>query len=242
MNKVTQVNESRDKRSSGQPWLVLFLLIVVVFAIAWMTTPIIMKANKHTPMTTATSNAKSLFYLLVEFDQDYGQFPGDETAQLYRNENGEVYMDLRAFKGKWSNDYLGQLIASDCTRSEEIFGAYENRSGFKKPDNVIDPSEKILEAGECGFAYYKGASTSYNSERPILMTPMSDDGLGFDSEPYNGKAVVLRIDGAVKQLLIDDKTGKAKVGDDKTLFEGGEGTAWGNAFNAANVVLPEPGR
>ena len=28
-----------------------------------------------------------------------------------------------------------------------------------------------------------------------------------------GKAVVLRIDGAVKQLLIDKKTGEAKVGE-----------------------------
>ena len=69
--------------------------------------------------------------------------------------NGEPNCDLRAFKGKWSNDYLGQLIAGGYTKSEEIFYAKGGVGGSRKPDNVISSPESILAPGECGFAYYK---------------------------------------------------------------------------------------
>ena len=139
-------------------------------------------------MTEATSNAKQVFYLLVEFDQDYGEFPGDATAILHKNESGEAYLDLRAFKGRYSNDYLGQLIAAGYTKSEEIFYGKSSSLTSKKPDNVIDSPERILEAGECGFAYYKNSSTSDNSGRPILMGPMLGKGQAFNLKPYDGES------------------------------------------------------
>ena len=67
-----------------------------------------------------------------------------------------------------------------------------------------------------------------------------ENGLTFDPDPYDGKAVALRIDGAVKQLLIDRDTGRAKIGGGKTLFEDGAETVWGSGFDPENIVLPEP--
>lgn len=192
-------------------------------------------------MTEATSNAKQVFYLMVEFDQDYGEFPGDATAILHQGENGMPDLDLRAYKGEYSNKYLGQFIAAGYTKSEEIFYAKGGSQHMKKPDNTIDLPGTILEAGECGFAYVKNQSTSDNTGRPLLMSPMSGEGQAFDTGPYDGKVVVLRIDGAVKQLLLDKKTGEAKIGDGKTLFQVGPGTVWQDGgFNPADVVLPEP--
>lgn len=227
----------------GNPWvqfgLVAFLLGVVFVFIA----PMVLRTQggRGHDITRATSNAKSLFYLFVEFDQDYGEFPGDGTAIL--NEGQYSQTDLRGFKGEWSNDYLGQLIAGGYTNSEEIFYSELRGRRYKRPDNVIRPNDEILRAGECGFAYVKNQSTSDNSGRPLLVAPIAGQGVVFDPGPYDGKAVVLRIDGAVKQLLIDRETGKAKVGEGKTLFEGGAGSVWGEAgFDRTNLVFPEPVR
>jgi hypothetical protein len=79
-----------------------------------------------------------------------------------------------------------------------------------------------------------------NVGRPILMTPMSGEGLKFNPAPHHGKAVVLRIDGAVKQLRIR-KAGEAALTGQQRLFDTGPGTVWeGGEFSPANIVFPEP--
>lgn len=181
-------------------------------------------------MTEATSNAKQVFYLMIEFDQDYGCFPNDDTA----------IDELAAYHGGTANDYLAQLIAGEYTTSEEIFYAKGGVKRGKKPDNVISGREHILAKGECGFAYLKGYSTSARTSTPILLTPMTGDGTKFDSDPHDGKAVVLRIDGAVKQLRIDRETGQAIIAENVTLFQSGKETAWEEReFVLTDLVFPK---
>ena len=92
---------------------------------------------------------------------------------------------------------------------------------------------------ECGFAYFKNQSTSNNSGRPILISGMLGEGLKFDPDVFEGKAVVLRIDGAVKQLLINED-GQALIGEGKTLFQSGPDAVWGEGgFDSSMVVFPE---
>lgn len=174
--------------------------------------------RRKADMTQAISNAKQLFYLLIEFDQDWGEFPNDDTAKEDE--------DLKSFTGKYSNDYLGQFIGGGYTRSEEIFFAKGGSTTDKKPDNDTTTRKKTLEAGECGFAYYKGMSTSDHSGRPVLCAPMTGKGFKFDPKPYNGKAIVLRIDGAVKIYTIDEN-GDAVSATGKKIFEGGKDSVWG---------------
>ncbi len=215
--------------SKGFTLVELLVVIAIIAALAAMATPVIMKQNKKAAMTEATSNAKQIFYLLVEFDQDYGEFPGDDTA----------VDELSGYSGSNSNDYLAQLIEGGYTKSEEIFYAKGGASNNKKPDNVITNKTDQLKKGECGFAYVKGMSTSDNSGRPVLFAPY-DASQKFKPDPYDGKAVVLRIDGAVKQLLLNKTSNKAKIGGGKTLFDTGTDTVWGSdGFTASNLLQPK---
>ena len=224
----------------GNRWqqglLVLFLVAVILFFIL----PLFLgRGSRRADMTETVSNAKQVYLLMVEIDQEFGEFPGDATAVLHKGVNGEPDLDLRPYKGQYSNDYFGQFIAAGYTKSEEIFYAKGSKGKFKKPDNQIGSVEQILEAGECGFAYVKGQSTSDQSGRPILMAPMSGRGLTFDRKVYDGKGIVLRIDGSVKQHRLN-KSGEAIIKEGETLFDSGLGTVWEKGgFNRSWVVLPE---
>ena len=215
--------------SKGFTLVELLVVIAIIAALAAMATPVIMKQNKKAAMTEATSNAKQVFYLMVEFDQDYGEFPGDATA----------VDELAGYTGSKSNDYLAQFIAGGYTKSEEIFYAKGGASNNKKPDNVITNQNDQLKAGECGFAYVRGQSTSDNSGRPLLFAPY-EGSQKFKPDPYDGKAVVLRIDGAVKQLLLNKDTNLAKIGGGKTLFDTGSDSVWGaSGLNTSDILEAE---
>lgn len=189
--------------------------------------------RKKKDLTQTISNAKRLYFLLVEFDLDFGAFPNDETAA--------ADPDLKDYRGKYSNDYLGQFIAGGYTQSEDLFFVKGGTVADRKPDNKTTTREQTLQGGECGFAYVKGLSISRNSGRPILCAPMTGKGFKFDPKPYNGKAVVLRIDGAVKLYDID-KNGDVILPDGKKLFEGGAKTVWGEkGLKKGMLVFPKPG-
>ena len=208
----------------------LLVVISIIAALAAMATPVIMKQAKKAAATTAVSNAKQIFYLLVEFDNDFNQFPGKDIT--------DVDLVARA-GGSTSNELFSMFFDGGYTTSEEIFFAKGGADKKGSPDNVITAA-KLLEAGECGFAYISNMSTSDNSGRPIVMAPMPETAEKFDKDPYDGKAIVLRIDGAVKQLLIS-KTFEAKDGEG-TLFDTthkGVDGVWAGDFTPADLLLPE---
>ena len=183
-------------------------------------------------MTTAVNNARQVSVLLIEFDQDFGHFPNDESAY--------ADADLKSYRGDFSNDYLGQLIAGGYVRSEEIFYAEGGSRTNKKPDNDIATQGDILEAGECGFAYLKNHGLDSEASTPILLTPMTRNGTQFDADRHDGKAMILRMDGSVMQMQIDPETGEALVPEGGTLFQGGEGTPWEvRAFVSEDLLFPK---
>lgn len=210
---------SRKNINKGFTLVELLVVIAIIAALAAMATPVIMKQQKKAAMTTATNNAKQVFLLMVEFDNDFGAFPNDDTA--------EADEDLNGYVGPNSNDYLGQFLAGGYVKSEEIFYAKAGSSTNKKPDNDFSSKQKTLEAGECGFAYVINQSVSDNTGRPILMAPMDGNGETFKMDPYDGKCVALRIDGSVQQYRLSKKSQKANIGAGRTLFDTGEDTVWG---------------
>lgn len=193
---------------------------------------LLLNQQKKKAMTQATSNAKQLFVLMVEFDQDFGSFPNDETA--------EAYDDLKLYQGTYSNDYLGQLIAGKFVKSEDVFFAKGGTTAERKPDNDVSTREKTLQGGECGFAYIKDQSSSNISQRPLLCAPMTGKGFKFNPNPYNGKAMVLHIDGSVKYYPIN-RDGDVILPNGKKLFEGGKETVWGvDGLKKGMLVFPKP--
>jgi hypothetical protein len=212
------------KRSSLGQWI----CVVVVFIVGVMVlSPVVMKSSKKAPMITAAFNAKQVFMLLVEFDQDYGSFPNDETARA------EPY--LNGYCGEYSNDYLGQLLAGGYTTSEEIFHAKGGSSNQHRPDDDISTRAKTLEEGECGFSYIKGLGSYSHTGTPVLLSPMCGDGYKFNTEVYKGKAIALRVDGTVKLYRLDENH-HVRIGKGKTLFDAGKDSVWGEkGFDPKNL-------
>lgn len=133
--------------------------------------------------------------LLVDFDQDYGSFPDATTAPKVEEATGTK----ASMAGKSSNSLLRQLIIGGYVNSENIF--FAKGKDTKKPDNEIKDG-KALAPGECGFAYITGRTTASNAGMPILAAPMIPGTTKFDRTIYDGKAVILRLDGSTKALTI----------------------------------------
>lgn len=210
----------RTQIKKGFTLVELLVVIAIIASLAALATPVIFKQRKKADMAQATSNAKQVHTLLLEFDGDFGSFPSDGTA--------DQDVDLKDYTGEYSNDYLGQLLAAGYINNEEIFYAKAgSATGVnKKPDNVFKDRTNTLETGECGFAYVKNLSGSKNSNTPVLMAPMVTKGK-FDQDAYAGKAIVLRLDSAVNQRRLS-KDDRVKLPSGNTLFDIGEDTVWGD--------------
>ncbi|MCP5538190.1 MAG: hypothetical protein H7A51_18405 [Akkermansiaceae bacterium] len=228
MVTMEKVN-SEQKR--GNPWLMGGLVGVVLVVLVVIALPVVMKTKGPHHGSSELSNAKQIYYLLIEFDQDYGSFPSDETAEVHKDDpDGDVSYNDHSFKGEFSNDYLGQLIAGGYTKSEELFYARGGATVNKRPDYDVSSWSKVLEAGECGFSYVKNQSAT-TAGGPILLANMNRNGLSFDPECYNGKGIVLRADGLARFVKVDPKTGIATYDDGKPIFP--------NAFDRSHLVFPK---
>ena len=218
---------------SWRLWVRLFLWLFVLLLLGMvLTPPVILKSAKKAPQITTMSNLTQVGILLLEFDNEFGCYPNDETASKDP--------DLKDYTGQYSNDYLGQILAAGLIDSEEIFYAQLEENPKRSVDNDFSTKAKTLESGECSFAYIKGLSASDRSSTPVLLTPMTGDGLKFDPEPYKGRALVLRIDGSVVSYQINTD-GYAILPNGKNIFEGGEDTVWGEeGFNPDNLCYANP--
>ena len=192
---------------------------------------LIAEKRKKADMVAAVNNMKQLGILLLEFDNDYGAYPSDGAANRD--------LELKSYQGKFSNDYLGQLLAAGYIDSEEIFYAKGGSKTKKNPDNVYKTKATTLEAGECGFSYVKGLSSFDRAATPVLLAPMTGEGFKFDPKPYNGKAIVLNVDGSVVRYDID-ANGDVILPNGKNLFEGGKDSVWGkHDLDAKGLLFPK---
>lgn len=192
-------------------WLSITVVVFLLVILAFIAIAEIGRQNRKATMQEGTGNMKSLFYLMIEYDGDYGEFPNGE--------NGKV-------NSQFSNDYFAIFFDKGYTGSEEVFYFKGGSSVAKKPDNVISPRERILEPGECGFALIVGSSTDSKTSEPIILAPMMRSGTKFNPQPLDKKCVSLRVDGAVKMYRLNNDN-EAVLSGGKTLFESGLGSVWG---------------
>ncbi len=135
---------------------------------------------------------------MTEFETEYGSFPNEETAAQIKAKNPR---DLH-LAAKTSNDVCRQLIASGIVSSEQIF--YAKVKGAQKPDGIITAGE-VVKKGECGFSYLSGLSSGGNRSRPLVVTPLIAGNDRFDPKPFQGKAVILRMDNSIASLPINEE-------------------------------------
>ena len=140
----------------------------------------------------AVSNARQIGLALMEFDIEYGSYPNKTTVPLVAKSHPAHGYDL---SGSSSNALFRQLFAVGFTQSEQMF--YANIPDTIRPDGDITPGE-ALKKGEVGFSYISGLSSKDDPRTPIALTPLIPGTTKFDLEPFDGKAVVLRIDNSVR--------------------------------------------
>ncbi len=231
--------KTQNNMRGGFTLVELLVVIVIIAALAGLAAPQIIKHRKKADQTEAVSNARQIGMALFEFETAYGSFPDSTTAEDV-TENTQSPLSLA---GSTANDYFRQLLATEIASSEEIFYA---KSGYsKKPDNVFNTTEKALGPGEVGFGYImngeRALSSAGNPARPVAGAPLKfpfESGQ-FDSDYYDARAVVLRIDNSVQSLQIVKSTGLAMMGGGKNLLQTGEDTIWGTGLTPT-MVNPQP--
>ena len=205
----------------------LLVVIVIIAALAGLTAPMVIRQRKKADQTEAVSNAKQIGLAMFEFENEYSSYPDTTTATAVAAATGSTLN----IAGATANDYFRQLIAANFTQNEKMF--YAKIPNVKKPDENITGAE-ALKAGEVGFAYLlnvnAGFSAAGNSSRPIAVTPLLNNGTNgqFDPEPFDSKAIVLRMDNSVTSITIrQDK--EIILSGTKKLLEKGEDSVWGTS-------------
>ena len=227
----------REKTSRYHFIKCTFLFLLIVLILAMLFTPTVLKSAKKMDLTQAISNSKQIYLVLLDFESDMGSFPDDRTAA-----KDAV---LSSFRGNYSNDYLGQLIAGGYTKSEEIFYALDKRYKNRRPDDYIDPSAEILKKNECGFSYVlvddkgqrRGLSTTDNGGIPILLAPLLNEWGSIETTTFEGRGVYLRVDGSARSERLRPADQKIKLAGGVSLLESGPATVWGDLKPV--VLLPE---
>ena len=212
----------------------LLVVIAIIVALAAMATPQIFKALGRVAMAENVSNARQVKLAMDMFASDNdGLFPSRDTAEF-----SETPMD----DGK-SNSLFLQLFAARSTESERIFWVKGSKVCNKtKPDDTTTVSGKFqqsetLNAGDCGWAYVEDQTNGDSAQRPLLFdSPPTGEGLEFDPELWEGKAVVLRLDGSVRPERLNPSN-RVLDGDNKELLTT-DSEVWGAAVTNIEIAYP----
>lgn len=202
----------------------LLVVIVIIAALAGLTAPMVIRQRKKADQTEAVNNARQIGLALFEFETEYGSFPDATTGAAVAAATETTPITKTA-----ANDRFRQLIRAGIAQSEAMF--YAKTAFTKKPDGIFDTDAKALEKGEVGFGMIvksddTGLSAAGNPSRPIIAAPLKTamDGT-FDSDFYDSKAVVLKLDNSVTSYQIVATTGNVLISG-KKLLETGTGTVW----------------
>ncbi len=217
--------KTNNRTRRGFTLVELLVVIVIIAALAGLTAPMVIRQRKKADQTEAVNNARQIGLALFEFETEYSKFPDSDTAQDVAKAT-----ETPAAAGDSANDRFRQLIRAGIAQSEAMF--YAKTAFTKKPDNIYNTDEKALEAGEVGYGMItkadgKGFSAAGNPSRPIVVAPFTEalDGK-FDSDFYDGKAVILKLDNSVTSLNVVKTSGNVLM-NGKSLLATGEDTVWG---------------
>ena len=207
----------------------LLVVIVIIASLAGLTAPMVIRQRKKADATEATNNARQIGLALFEFETEFGSYPDTATGTTAVLGDDPFAPSASVTTAE---DAFRQLFIAGITQSEDMF--YAKIQGAVKPDGSFDSATECLKDGENGFAYVmdaiagEGLSTGGNPSRALVVTPMVST-TEFDPDPFDGKAIYLKIDNSVSQIRVkDDGT--------STLFTTGTDTVWGTD---APTIVPQ---
>ncbi|MGC6466424.1 MAG: type II secretion system protein [Akkermansiaceae bacterium] len=222
------MKKQKNTMRKGFTLVELLVVIAIIAVLAGLATPAILKAQKAAAKAQATNNAKEIGTALLDFVEQYGGYPSEDTKQQLVDEGAEVIPE-----GNDANAYLGQLLASGSVDSEKIFYV-KGVKGAREGDSIFSSPEKMLAKGENGFGYVmlEGDEPLHSpgSTVPIIVAPLSKGGSDpvFDPKPFAEQYIYLTPDGAVSGGKISKEgvpiaKGRGKGG----LFGGGKDSVFG---------------
>lgn len=159
--------------------------------------PVVLLSARNSDQTQATNHARQIGIALTDFESDYDRFPDTVTLLEVKKKTGTSW----ALSDATSNDLFKQLFVTGVVRTEELF--YAKGAGIHPADGRYSNERDALAPGECGFAYLSGLLLDGNPSRPLLVAPLIPGTHQFDPTPFDGKAVVLRMDNSVQFFRIE---------------------------------------
>ncbi|MBK1830753.1 DUF4190 domain-containing protein [Verrucomicrobiaceae bacterium R5-34] len=133
---------------------VSFGMIFVIAFLSALATPVIMKQKRKAEQVQTTSAAKQIFLHLIEYDDDYGQFP--ESLEALAAANKSIDLDeLQPHRGEWI--YHGDTL-SNSDNSGAFLLSWQQQHTDKWVILRIDGSVQVLQD-----ASYQAALRSQNA-------------------------------------------------------------------------------
>ena len=180
-------------------------VVALIWLIGFLMKPPRFGRPKKAELVEAINNGKQMWLALADHQKRYGSFPNGETMQKIVNEKG-----IASFSLVTSNDYFRVLVAGGLD-SEKMGYCHYPRLPTHKPDNVISPLEQAFAKGEVGFAYVANVPPDAPAETPILVAPLIPGTFQFDPKPYDGHAIVIRLDGSARSMTIRKDNGLVAI-------------------------------
>jgi len=205
MNQRIKLHQSQKR---GFTLVELLVVIVIIASLAGLTAPMVIRQRKKADATEATSNARQIGLALFEFETEFGSYPDAATGTVAIL--GDVPFQPSATITN-AEDAFRQLFVAGITQSEDMF--FAKIDGAVKPDGNFSSATVCLAPGENGFSYVMkdasdALSTGGNPSRPLVVTPLLSGGNGasavFGTNPFDGKAIYLKIDNSVSQARITE--------------------------------------
>lgn len=218
----------------------LLVVIVIIAALAGLTAPMVIRQRKKADQTEAVNNARQIGLAMLDFENEYGSFP---EAGLGEQINTNTGTELAPTSVTTSNDAFKQLIASGIAPSEVMFFC-KTAYSTKKPDDVYNTQEEMLQKGDVGYGYLMDTDNAFSSAgnpgRVLVAAPLkyggSFDTGKFDADIYDKKAVVLKMDNSVVSLTVNAQN-EAILGK-KPLLTSGPDTVWND--RTPTIKNPDP--
>ncbi|WP_367871709.1 hypothetical protein [Luteolibacter sp. Populi] len=203
---MARVSSSPPSKKSFS-WLRVLLAVAVIWGgLTFFSRPVIPGHRKNPARIEALNNIKMLGLMLFEFDAEYGKFPDATTIAPVVQKTGTKFILGDAS----SNQLFRQLLVTGQFKSEKPFWA-KTAGTSEKPDDDFSTPAKALAPGECGFAYAAGLSSADEPSTPVVFAPMIPGTLRFDPKPFDGKAIVLRLDNSATPMQIRQDNGEVHV-------------------------------
>ncbi len=148
--------------------------------------------------TAANGRSTKLVMDIFASDND-GLYPGEDSAEFYEIAGSAT-----------SNDLFKQLFSSGNMNSEKHFWIKGAKiCNEDEPDDVITIDEKFnppetLKAGDNGWSYFAGLKNTDHPDHPLLTAPFHNDLKAIDPEVFQGRALIVFIDGSSRSFPLTD--------------------------------------